>query len=44
MRPLPIDWTLVASLLVATLLPVIPLLLMILPLAELLKRALAPFL
>ena len=44
MRPVPIDWTLVASLLVATLLPVLPLLLLILPLAELVKRALAPFL
>ena len=44
MRPVPIDWTLVASLLVATLLPVLPLLLLILPLTELVKRALAPFL
>jgi hypothetical protein len=44
MRPIPFDWTLVVSLLVATLLPVVPLLLLILPLTELLKRALAPFL
>jgi hypothetical protein len=43
-RPIPIDRTLVASLLVATLLPVLPLLLLILPLTELLKRALSPFL
>jgi hypothetical protein len=43
-RPIPIDRTLVASLLAATLLPVLPLLLLILPLTELVKRALSPFL
>ena len=44
MRPIPFDRTLVVSLLAATLLPVLPLLLLILPLTELLKRALSTFL
>jgi hypothetical protein len=44
LRPIPLDRTLVTSLLAATLVPVIPLLTLILPLTEIVKRVLGAFL
>jgi hypothetical protein len=44
LRPIPIDRTLVTSLLLATLVPVVPLLTLIFPLEEIMQRALAVFL
>jgi hypothetical protein len=43
-RPIPIDRTLVTSLLAATLLPMLPLVGLLVPLTEIVKRALTPFL